>query len=127
MSPRGSRHRDLGANGKGKGVRIGLKAKEGAGEKYCSRGCSYSKIYSGTSDWFKVELEGVYLRDPSLGVVVVSDAYREPSGTYWLDDVVVQEEEPLPLDVVLRVPNYRGILWSDQPQVAVFDVDGERE
>jgi len=113
---------ELGANGKGKGARIGVRAKEAAGQAYCGRGCGFSQVYSGTADWSKVELESVYLTDPSLGILVISDAYAEPSGAYWLDDIVVQEEKPAPLDVALRVPNYRGILWSDQPSVAEFDV-----
>ena len=112
----------LGANGRNKGVRIGLRSKEVAGEARCSRGCSFTKVYSGTADWFRVDFESVYLSDPSLGVLVTSDAYGDPSGTLWLDDIVVQEEQHPALDVVLRVPNYRGILWSDQPQVAEFDV-----
>jgi hypothetical protein len=117
----------VGVNGKGKGVRIGIRAKEGPGEKRCSRGCGFTKAQSGTNDWSKVELEGVYLSDPSLGIVFTSDAYRNPSGTYWLDDVIVVREDPPPLDVFLRVPNYRGILWSDQPQMAVFEVRSNAE
>jgi hypothetical protein len=115
------RTQNLGANGPNKGVRIGLRGKEGPGENYCSRGCQLSDVYSGTRDWFKVDMAGIYLYDTTNGIVLISDAYGEPSGTYWLDDVEVREEQQ-PLDVFLRVPNYRGILWSDRPQVAEFDV-----
>jgi hypothetical protein len=113
--------RDLGANGKG-GVRIGVRAKEGPGEKYCSRGCEFTEAYSGTHDWFKVELEGILFPDPSNGIQIVSDAYGEPSGSYWLDDVVLREELPPPVEAELLMPNYRGILWSDVPDVALFRV-----
>jgi hypothetical protein len=116
------RMENLGANGKGKGVRIGVKAVEGRGEPRCSRGCGFSEVRAGTSGWRELRIDGVYLNDPSLGLIVAVDAYSEPSGTFWVDDVVVREEVQPPLDVVLRVPNYRGILWADEPQVAEFDL-----
>lgn len=113
---------DLGSNGKGKGVRLGLKAKEARGQARCERGCGYSRVLSGTRDWFHLEVGGIYITDSSDGLTIGLDAYGDPSGTYWIDDVVVQEEVSPPLSVVLRVPNYRGILWSDQPLAAEFDV-----
>jgi hypothetical protein len=112
---------DLGANGRG-GVRIGVRAKEGPGEKYCSQGCEFTKVYSGTHDWFQVEIKNILLPDTSNGILIISDAYGEPSGSYWLDDVVLREELPPPVEAQLLIPNYRGILWSDVPDVALFRV-----
>jgi len=49
------------------------------------------------------------------------ETYGEPDGTAWFDDAEVHREE-LPLSVFMLYPNYRGILFDDQSQVARFEV-----
>src|SRR5437899_2643439 len=44
------------------------------------------------------------------------------TGTAWFDDVVMVQQLPQPVDVFMLYPNYRGMLFDDQPQTMRFDV-----
>lgn len=98
----------LGANGSSNGLRQGVRAREAGGQPQCSRGCGRSPVCRGTNDWMRVELPGLYLVDSPDGFALTIEAYGEPSGAAWLDNVTLEEGLPTPLEVVLRVPNYRA-------------------
>src|SRR5262249_47218594 len=56
-------------------------------------------------------------------VAILLENYNNPSGTAWFDDVVVQQMQSGDLDVFMLYPNFRGMLFDDQPQTLQFDVN----
>jgi hypothetical protein len=83
-------------------------------------GSNVTSTVKGTSNWQYVEAT----RQVLGGQQILFDlqAYAEPNGTAWFDDMELQRELPPAVDVFMRYPNYRGILFDDQSQVVVFDV-----
>ncbi len=74
----------------------------------------------GTSDWQRLSLRKIVLPENATAAVTL-EAYGEPDGTAWFDDVELRREH-LPLSVFMLYPNYRGLLFDDQSQTARFRV-----
>jgi hypothetical protein len=80
-----------------------------------------SEVISGTTDWKLYEVGPVAIAtDRTVRVrLETSNASR---GTAWFDDVTLTRQIPPPLDVFMLYPNYRGMLFDDQPQALSLDV-----
>ncbi len=74
----------------------------------------------GTADWQFLQADSIVVPQDITGQVLL-DAYGDPDGTAWFDDVEVTRQQ-MPLQVFLRYPNYRGTMFDDQPQTADFSV-----
>lgn len=96
------------ANSTGFGVRI-------------SGGGATTKPTKGTHDWQYFEAKHGVLTENKTGRVNL-DSYGDPDGTAWFDDIELREELPLPIDVFMLYPNYRGMLFDDQSQIMKFDI-----
>lgn len=77
----------------------------------------------GTSDWRKLGLSKIVLPQDAT-VSVAFEAYGDPDGTAWFDDVELRRQN-LPLTVFMLYPNYRGMLFDDQSQAARFQITVE--
>jgi len=106
-----------------------LAATQGSGVRVCfSAPPSYpwqivracTPLVKGTSDWQQLSLDKIVLPQDVTAALSL-EAYGEPDGTAWFDDAQVRREQ-MPLSVFMLYPNYRGILFDDQSQVARFEV-----
>lgn len=78
---------------------------------------AFTKAVSGTTDWATSEKAHVQVVDGSVGVFR-AEALGEVTGTSWFKNFFVRRENPPALDTFLLYPNYRGLMFSDQSQVA---------
>ncbi len=81
-----------------------------------------SDLITGTNDWTQITLGPIVLAADQT-VAIMLENYNNPSGTAWFDDVVVQQIQPAAADVFMLYPNFRGMLFDDQPQTLQFDVN----
>jgi hypothetical protein len=81
-----------------------------------------SDLLTGTNDWMQITL-GPIVVTADQTVAILLENYNNPSGTAWFDDVVVQQIQPAAADVFMLYPNFRGMLFDDQPQTLQFDVN----
>src|SRR5882724_6484717 len=80
-----------------------------------------SEVISGTNDWQPYQV-GPIVVDTDRTAAVWLENYNGASGTAWFDDVSLVQILPPPVDVFLLYPNYRGLLFDDQPQTIRLDV-----
>jgi hypothetical protein len=80
-----------------------------------------SEIISGTTDWKLYEVGPVAIATDRT-VRVRLESYHGQRGAAWIDDVTLARQLPSPLDVFMLYPNYRGMLFDDQPQAVSLDV-----
>ena len=80
-----------------------------------------SDVISGTNDWQLYQV-GPIVVDTDRTAAVWLENYNGASGTAWFDDVSLVQILPPPVDVFLLYPNYRGLLFDDQPQTIQLDV-----
>ena len=106
----------LGANDPQSGVRLNLDY--GAGDT-ALRGLT--PVVNGTREWTYFERPNIVVPSDRTAVLKL-EAFREPSGRAWFDDVRVEEQLPTPLDVLVLHPSYRGMLFEDESQTMRFDV-----
>jgi hypothetical protein len=107
---------DLGANTSGSGVRLNL--------DYSANGVlmrGLTPVVSGTSDWTYFETTNIVVPEDRAATLKL-EAYKEPSGTAWFDDVRVEEQQPAPVEAFLLYPNYRGMLFEGQSSTIRIDV-----
>ncbi len=80
-----------------------------------------SSIMSGTSGWIGETLQHVAV---GQGVTATMNlqSYGKPTGTAWFGDLSVRHEISPAIQTFMLYPNYRGIMFSDESQVASFDV-----
>ncbi len=76
-----------------------------------------SDLITGTNDWTQITLGPIVLA-ADQAVAIMLENYNNPSGTAWFDDVVVQQMQPAAADVFMLYPNFRGMLFDDQPQTS---------
>lgn len=79
-----------------------------------------TQAVKGTADWQFLKADNIVVPQDIMGEVLL-DAYGDPDGTAWFDDIELWRQQ-LPLQVFLRYPNYRGMMFDDQSQVADFYV-----
>ena len=80
-----------------------------------------SDVISGTSDWQLYQVGPIVVETDRTAAVWLEN-YGGASGTAWFDDVSLVQILPPPVDVFLLYPNYRGLLFDDQPQTIRLDV-----
>lgn len=78
-------------------------------------------IFEGVSDWQLRQAQNLLVTEDSSALLSI-EAYHDPTGSAWFDEVELRQELPLALDVFLLYPNYRGILFDDLSQEIKFDV-----
>lgn len=83
---------------------------------------AFTKAVSGTTDWTTSEKAHVQVVDGSVGVFR-AEALGEVTGTSWFKNFFVRRENPPPLETFLLYPNYRGMMFSDQSQVARIAIE----
>ena len=103
-------------NGTTSGVRLQLDFRVGGINAWTS-----SDVISGTNDWHFVQIGPVVVETDRRAAVKLEN-YNGPAGTAWFDDVTLVQVLPQPVDVFLLYPNYRGMLFDDQPQTIRLDV-----
>ncbi len=100
-----------------------LAASQGSGVRIClvsDAGGGCTPIVKGTADWQKLARSRVAI-SREVTARLRLEAYAEPDGTAWFDDLELRRQET-PLEVFLLYPNYRGYLFSDQSQTARFEL-----
>ncbi|HHT9120893.1 MAG TPA: carbohydrate binding domain-containing protein [Candidatus Hypogeohydataceae bacterium YC41] len=102
--------------GSGKGVRLALRPSYNQ-----VGGAGITPTINGTSDWRYLEARNIIITQDTTAKFRI-ETYQNPTGTAWFDDVVLQEELPLPIEVFCLYPNYRGMLFGDQSQIARFNI-----
>jgi hypothetical protein len=75
----------------------------------------------GTHDWTRFELANLVVTQDSTVTVRLAN-YNNTTGTVWFDDIRLEEQRGPAVDVFLLHPNFRGMLFDDQPQSMRFDV-----
>ncbi|HEV8640338.1 MAG TPA: Ig-like domain-containing protein [Methylomirabilota bacterium] len=78
-------------------------------------------LINGTKDWTLYELKNIVVPEDRTAIVSLEN-FAGASGTAWFDDAKFEEQLAQPVDVFLLYPNYRGMLFDDQPQTMKFDV-----
>lgn len=81
-----------------------------------------TKVQVGTSDWSPVMKAHAEVADGSVGTFM-ANAVGPVAGTSWFKKLFVGREIPPPLQTYLLYPNYRGMMFSDQSQVARVAID----
>jgi hypothetical protein len=76
----------------------------------------------GTTDWSAVAKAHAEVADGSTGFFRVGTV-GPLAGTTWFRKLFLGRELPPPLEIYLLYPNYRGMMFSDQSQVARVSVD----
>ncbi|HHT9120894.1 MAG TPA: hypothetical protein ACFYD3_10195, partial [Candidatus Hypogeohydataceae bacterium YC41] len=100
----------------GKGVRLALRPTYNQ-----VGGAGITATINGTSDWRYLEARNIIITQDTKAYFRL-ETYGNPTGTVWFDDVELHEELPLPIEVFCLYPNYRGMLFDDQPQIARFNI-----
>lgn len=95
------------------GIRIGIVTTDATGGAQAG--------VSGTSDWRELRVDSIALQT-AKGARFQINQYGCPAGDLWVDDITVVEELKPSVEAKLIQPSYRGYLWSDMDQEAVFEV-----
>jgi hypothetical protein len=86
-------------------------------------GYARSPTITGTTDWTSVTLQHVTVPPGKTSSVLLRTyAYPMPTGNAWFANMSLQQELPPALQMFLLYPNYRGLMFSDQSQVASLDL-----
>jgi hypothetical protein len=78
-------------------------------------------VISGTRDWTLFELPNLVVPQDAA-VTIKLENFNNSAGTAWFDDIQVQEQRATAVEVYMLYPNFRGMLFDDQPQTMRFDV-----
>ncbi len=81
-----------------------------------------SPVTKGTTDWTTTTLQHVPVQSGGATVVKLQTYDKVLTGNAWFANISLQQEIPPPLQVFLLYPNYRGLMFSDQSQVASMDL-----
>jgi hypothetical protein len=103
------RTREAGAADARSGVRLCLDARPGANWWHCS------PVARGTTDWTLLRVAQVPVRERGRYKVSLG-TYGVPGGVAWFEHVSLTVARTPPLDVYLRYPNFRGMLFDDRSQ-----------
>jgi hypothetical protein len=78
--------------------------------------------YTGTSSgWAHVFLSANIISAASAIGFQIQNYTSNDSGTLWVDDVSLSQEQT-PISVFMQYPNFKGMMFDDQSQTAVFTV-----
>ncbi|HLX04254.1 MAG TPA: hypothetical protein VKR28_01905, partial [Candidatus Binatus sp.] len=81
-----------------------------------------TKVLVGTNDWSPVMKAHAAVADGSDGIFS-ANTVGPMAGTSWFRKLFLGLEIPPPLQTYLLYPNYRGMMFSDQSQVARVAID----
>ncbi len=81
-----------------------------------------TKVLVGTNDWSPVMKAHAAVADGSVGTFS-ANTVGPMAGTSWFRKLFLGREIPPPLQTYLLYPNYRGMMFSDQSQVARVAID----
>ena len=98
----------------------GLKSYDGA--IFDLFGYGRSPDLSGTTDWTTTTLQHLSVPSGGSSSVRLGTYGAVPSGSAWFANMSLQQEIPPGLQMFLLYPNYRGLMFSDQSQVASMDL-----
>jgi hypothetical protein len=80
-----------------------------------------TEVISGTRDWTRYELPNLVVSQDAT-VTIKLENFNNSGGTVWFDDVRLEEQQAQAVDVFMRYPNFRGMLFDDGPATLRFDV-----
>jgi hypothetical protein len=78
-----------------------------------------SQTYTGTMDWTYVTVPKIAVA--MAGTYQVAMYTAKTRGTVWVDDLSFTQEQT-PISVFMQYPNFKGMIFDDQSQTAVFNV-----
>jgi hypothetical protein len=81
-----------------------------------------TKLVAGTTDWTTEMKEHAEVADGNVGYFR-AETLGPVAGTTWFRKFSLRRELPPPVQTFLMYPNYRGMMFSDQSQVARVAVD----
>jgi len=81
-----------------------------------------SPIFNGTTGWTTTTLQHVPVTSGKTASVRLETYGSVPTGKAWFANLSLQREIPPGLQMFLLYPNYRGLMFSDQSQVASMDL-----
>jgi len=81
-----------------------------------------SPIISGTTNWTSATLQHLVVASGVTSSVRAQVYGSKPTGNAWFANMSLQQEMPPGLQMFLLYPNYRGLMFSDQSQVASMDL-----
>jgi hypothetical protein len=93
-----------------------------AGAMFDLLGYGRSPITNGTSDWTTTTLQHITVPAGVNTSVRLQTYGAVTSGDAWFANLSLQQEIPPALQMFLLYPNYRGMMFSDQSQVASVDL-----
>jgi len=86
-------------------------------------GVGRSQSFNGTADWTTATLAQLsVVPGTTASVRLGTYGYPQPTGDAWYANLSLQQQLAPPLQTFLLYPNYRGLMFSDQSQVASIDV-----
>jgi hypothetical protein len=85
-------------------------------------GYGRSPITNGTTDWTSTTLQHITVPAGANTSVRLQTYGAVTSGDAWFANLSLQQEIPPALQMFLLYPNYRGMMFSDQIQVASVDL-----
>ena len=85
-------------------------------------GYDRSPILNGTTDWTSTTLQHVTVPAGKTASFRLQTYGTVPTGNAWFANLSLQQEIPPGLQMFLLYPNYRGLMFSDQSQVASMDL-----
>jgi len=107
----------------------GLGATTGGGVRFClhapvgfpwalTSGCT--AVVNGTANWQYLQMSSITVPQDTPAQFLV-DVDGKPDGTFWVGDLVLTRSQ-FPLQSFMLYPNYRGLLFDDQSQIARFNI-----
>ena len=81
-----------------------------------------SPIFNNTTDWTSVTRQHVTVASGKTASLRLQTYDAVPTGNAWFANLSMQQEIPPGLQMFLLYPNYRGLMFSDQSQVASIDL-----
>ena len=81
-----------------------------------------SPITNGTTDWTTTTIDRVTVPAGKTAILKMQTYGPVPSGNAWVSNLSLQQDIPPGLQTFLLYPNYRGLMFSDQSQVASVDL-----
>ncbi len=93
-----------------------------AGAMFDLLGYGRSAIVNGTTDWTDTTLRHITVPAGANTSVRLQTYGAVTSGSAWFANLSLQQEIPPALQMFLLYPNYRGMMFSDQSQVASVDL-----
>jgi hypothetical protein len=96
--------------------------KTDAGAMFDLFGYGRSPVLNGTTDWTSTSLPHLTVPAGAITSVRLQTYGLVPTGSAWFANMSLQQEIPPALLMFLLYPNYRGMMFSDQSQVATMNL-----